>query len=366
MTRRLNNRDLMQAVAVIFDPIRGNMLTTRGVLHGMGFRRIDGITTIQALDRRLKDSDVSIMFIEAGDDSRNVAQLVQKIRLGETKANPFLPIIATLWTGNSENVASLMNAGCDDVLLRPFSVVKAKERVGAIIENRKRFVVTSDYVGPDRGIPKSGHANVDSFDVPNPLREIVTGEKIDPVEQNELIENARLRVNKERLAKLARRIAMAAEVTIQAKVAHGDDKGFVVDLLETSTELVKTAKRMGQDDIQDIASVLENVITKVAIGHSRVENATLARQLALAIYVAFAVDDGDAFRAELEQTMVMVRKRLENAKAREKRKRDLSRNIDINSINSQNAQNPAERDEVILGDDEDYVEVMVSKYNLLK
>ena len=37
------NLDLSEALAVVYDPIRGNMLTTRSVLHGMGFRRIDGI-----------------------------------------------------------------------------------------------------------------------------------------------------------------------------------------------------------------------------------------------------------------------------------------------------------------------------------
>lgn len=360
-------RDMAQAVAVIYDPIRGNMLTTRGVLHGMGFRRIDGITSFHALERRLKDVEVSILFIEASEEAKVIVELVQKIRLGETKANPFLPIIATLWTGSSETVASLMNSGCDDVLLRPFSVVRVKERVAAIIDNRKKFVVTSDYVGPDRGVPKSGHANVESFEVPNPLRNMVFGEQIDPVAQNELVEEARKRVNKERLAKLARRIAMAAEVTIQAKAGRGDERGFIVDLLETSTELVKTAKRMGQDDVQDIASVLENVIAKVAIGHSREENATLARQLAMAIYVAYAVDEGEVFKAELEKTMIMVRSRLENAKIREKRKRDLSNKLDVNLLTKTIVTSDGNTEiDVVFEDNEDFVEAVVSKYNLLR
>ncbi len=358
---------MAQAVAVIYDPIRGNMLTTRGVLHGMGFRRIDGITSFHALERRLKDVEVSILFIEASEEAKVIVELVQKIRLGETKANPFLPIIATLWTGSSETVASLMNSGCDDVLLRPFSVVRVKERVAAIIDNRKKFVVTSDYVGPDRGVPKSGHANVESFEVPNPLRNMVFGEQIDPVAQNELVEEARKRVNKERLAKLARRIAMAAEVTIQAKAGRGDERGFIVDLLETSTELVKTAKRMGQDDVQDIASVLENVIAKVAIGHSREENATLARQLAMAIYVAYAVDEGEVFKAELEKTMIMVRSRLENAKIREKRKRDLSNKLDVNLLTKTIVTSDGNTEiDVVFEDNEDFVEAVVSKYNLLR
>lgn len=366
----MENKDLSEVLAIIYDPVRGNMLTTRGVLHGMGFRRIDGITSFSALERRLKDVEVSVLFIEASEESKKIIDMVQAIRMGETKANPFLPIIATLWTGNGEAVAGLMNSGCDDVLLRPFSVVKVKERVKAIIDNRKKFVVTSDYVGPDRGDPSSGRGNVEPFEVPNPLKEVANGIHGDPVKQVEQVENAKKRVNKERLAKLARRIAMAAEVTIQAKQAANEETGFVTDLLETSAELVKTARRMGQDEIQDIAMVLENVVAKTAVGHNRAENAQLARQLALSIFVAYAADEGDDFKKDLDKTLEMVRSRLEKAKAREKRRRDLAKSMDFSgfddntSYKPDNAKTPPKN--INDNSNEDDGQYVLSKYNLLK
>ena len=50
---------------------------------------------------------------------------------------------------------------------------------------------------------------------------------------------------------------------------------------------------MGQDEIHDMAIVLENVVEKTAISSERAESAELARQLALAIYIAYAVDEGE-------------------------------------------------------------------------
>lgn len=312
------NRDLGEALAVIYDPIRGNMLTTRGVLHGMGFRRIDGITSIGQLERRIKENDIAVLFLEASEETKKVAELLQTIRMGEVKANPFLPIIATLWAGNGESVAGLMNAGADDVLLRPFSVVRAQERISALIDNRRGFVVTSDYVGPDRGKRSDDRQSVDAFAVPNALRAVVTGEVSDPVAQSEILENAKKRMNKERLAKLARRIAMAAEVTIQADADASDSKGFVVDLLETSAELVRTSRRMGLEEILDIAMVLENVVEKTTIDkQNRAENADLVRQLALAIFVTYATDEGEVFKRELDEVLKTVRTRLTKAKIRE-------------------------------------------------
>ena len=340
------NRDLGEALAVIYDPIRGNMLTTRGVLHGMGFRRIDGITSITQLERRIKENDIAVLFLEASEDTKKVSDLLQTIRMGEIKANPFLPIIATLWAGNGESVAGLMNAGADDVLLRPFSVVRAQERIGALIDNRRGFVVTSDYVGPDRGKRSDDCLNVEAFTVPNALRAVVTGEISDPVMQSEILENAKKRMNKERLAKLARRIAMAAEVTIQADADASDSKGFVVDLLETSAELVRTSRRMGLEEILDIAMVLENVVEKTTMDkNNRAENADLVRQLALAIFVTYATDEGEVFKKELDEVMATVRSRLTKAKIREANMKKLvTKNAKIKQSEIQGFLNPQSDD----------------------
>jgi hypothetical protein len=210
-------------------------------------------------------------------------------------------------------------------LLRPFSASQAWERIKSIILARKPFVVTSDYVGPDRG--RAGNAGMapDPFDPPNLLRDKVLGINLDPTQQGECLAKARRRVDQDRLAKLARRIAMAAEVTIQAQ-GRGDPKsGFVVDLLESSAELVRAAKRLDQDEVQDIASVLENVVARTASpGVERVENAQMTRELALALFVAYAADSSVEFKAELDATLVAVRARLAKAKDRARRRQTLT------------------------------------------
>jgi two-component system, OmpR family, phosphate regulon response regulator PhoB len=302
---------------LVFDPLRGNMLTTRAVLHGIGFRRIEGVLARVPLERRLKDQEVSLLMLEAGEDIPRAVNLVRAIRLGEIEANPFLPIIATLWNGFGDSVAELMNAGCDDVLLRPFSAARLQERARWLIGNRPPFVVTSDYVGPDRGNRTATGFSVEPFDVPNPLRDRALNQASDPVAQAAEIAAACHRVDRERIAKLARRIAMAAEVTIQAHATAHERTGFVIDLIETSAELVKAAKRLKQDDVQDIAAVLEGVAARTATpGPDRAENAQLTRQLALALYAAYAADESDRFQEDLDSTLSLVRARLDRVRER--------------------------------------------------
>jgi CheY-like chemotaxis protein len=321
----LDAQKLSEATALIYDPVRGNMLLTRSVLHGIGFRKIEGITSIRELNRRLKDVDITVLFVESTEQPRHVVELLRSHRLGELGINPFIPIIATLWAGQTDMIADLMNCGCDDVLLRPFSAAQTLERVKSIILARKSFVVTSDYVGPDRGKISARGMAPDLFDPPNILRDRVLGLNVDPLVQAQNLQAARRRVDQDRLAKLARRIAMAAEVTIQAQGRGDSNSGFVLDLLESAAELVRAARRLDQDEVQDIAMVLENVVARAAsVGSERVENAQLTRQLALALFVAYAAESGDEFRAELDRTLSEVRARLDKAKARVERRHSLA------------------------------------------
>jgi hypothetical protein len=287
------------------------MLLTRSVIHGLGFRRIDGMTCQKELTRKLRDADLSLLIIEATDQNDAVVKMIRAQRLGELGANPFIPIIATLWTGSTDHVADLMNVGCDDVLLRPFSSTQAAERVRSLLLARKQFVVTSDYVGPDRGLSSRNQMTPTTFVPPNFLRDRLVLPLYDTVEQQKRLSEARRQADQDRVAKLARRIAMAAEVVLQSQGRGDPNSGFVMDLLESATELERVVKRLSNEQLQDIASVLAQVADLTSKpGGDQIENANLTRQLALALFVAYGVEGGEAFRSELGKTLVKVRERL--------------------------------------------------------
>ena len=294
-------------------------------MHGIGFRRIEGMTCQRELTRRLKDPDIALLLVEATEQNDAIVKMMRALRLGELGSNPFIPIVATLWAGSTDHVADLMNVGCDDVLLRPFSTSQTLDRVRGLITARKQFVVTSDYVGPDRGRSSRNQMAPATFIPPNVLRDRVVLPNYDSVAQAKRLADARRKVDQDRLAKLARRIAMAAEVVIQSQGRGDPNAGFVMDLLESSSELVRAAKRLEIEEVQEIAIVLENVAARTsAVGPERVENANLTRQLALALYVAYAVEGGEAFRAELDKTLDKVRERLETASEKAKRRQALA------------------------------------------
>ena len=65
----------------------------------------------------------------------------------------------------------MVNSGADDLLLRPFSTALLGSRIEAHIERRKGFVITTDYVGPDRRKRRQARrSNAEMFDPPNSLK----------------------------------------------------------------------------------------------------------------------------------------------------------------------------------------------------
>jgi len=312
---------LADALTVIYDPVRPNLRTTRSVLNGSGFRRIEGFVDVPDFIRQLGDNDVTLIMIEVVGAEVDVPELIQSIRRGDKGRNPFVPIIATTWSGQTDLIAALMNAGADDVLLRPFSVSALNDRVRSIIFGRKDFVITSDYIGPDRGRVGNNALAPGQFKPPNPLRSrALAGETLDLMAEADALNTAKRRLGRDRVSRLARRVAMAAEVTIQAS-GEGSTSAYVEDMLNTCAELIRAARTAEAEEIDDLASVLDRTASRAAIpGPEQAEHARLTRELALALYLAYASEDAEAFQAELDATLMAVRVRLDKARERAQRR----------------------------------------------
>jgi hypothetical protein len=64
----------------------------------------------------------------------------------------------------------VVSSGADDLLLRPFSTTLLGQRIETHVDRRKGFVITTEYVGPDRRRDTSRATNVEMFDPPNSLK----------------------------------------------------------------------------------------------------------------------------------------------------------------------------------------------------
>lgn len=155
---------------LIFDPVAANRNATRAALYTLGFRRIDTVSTLDAFVDAIRRKPPDLALCEAQGANDVLCRTIQELRQGAAGFNPFIVIIVTAWEKSSAMVTRVINSGADDLLLRPFSTTLLGQRIESHVERRKGFVVTSDYVGPDRRKDMSRPSNVELFEPPNSLK----------------------------------------------------------------------------------------------------------------------------------------------------------------------------------------------------
>lgn len=98
-----------------------------------------------------QNSSPDILIVGA-DLDHDIFDFIRDIRHGKVGANPFL-LITTLVDGDQfDAVKKIMQAGTDDIIVRPVKEEQLLQRLRRVTVNRQAFVVTSDYLGPDRRV----------------------------------------------------------------------------------------------------------------------------------------------------------------------------------------------------------------------
>jgi DNA-binding response OmpR family regulator len=155
---------------LIYDPVPANRAATRAALYALGFRRTVNVSTVDAFVEAIQRNPPDIALCEADEGGEELCSTIQELRQGGACANPFIVIIVTSWDKSSALINRVVSSGADDLLLRPFSTAVLGSRIEAHIERRKGFVITTEYVGPDRRRDDARPGNADLFDPPNSLR----------------------------------------------------------------------------------------------------------------------------------------------------------------------------------------------------
>lgn len=156
---------------VIYDPVPSNRAATRSALYALGFRRTETVSTLEAFLESMQKSPPDIALCEAQGGAEDLCNAIQQLRHGTMGHNPFVVILVTAWEKNTQMINRVVSSGADDLLLRPFSTALLGQRIESHVERRKGFVVTSDYVGPDRRKDngRGPSTNIELFDPPNSL-----------------------------------------------------------------------------------------------------------------------------------------------------------------------------------------------------
>lgn len=164
MTTRLLNT----AQILIYDPVASNGNMTRTCLLTLGYRKVDLVMSLGALESRMQLSSPDLLLCEMGAEEGGVCRFIQSIRQGLAGESPFPVVIVTTWRPDGPTISEVLKSGADDLVARPISASVLEARIKAQIEHRKLFAITSDYIGPDRRSDPN-RTGTQCIAVPNPL-----------------------------------------------------------------------------------------------------------------------------------------------------------------------------------------------------
>ena len=150
-----------------------NPIVSKGlqnVLHHEGYQRPLDVASIERLLEILtkQSFDVIVTATEMGGDF--IPPLITRLRQGQMKHHPLPVVIELLVSSDGDYVRKVIDSGPDDLLQLPVAPGALLTRLNVLAEKRKPFVVTSDYVGPDRRqTNRAGTMPIPLIEVPNLL-----------------------------------------------------------------------------------------------------------------------------------------------------------------------------------------------------
>jgi len=214
----------------------------RKSLQEEGLLHCREIGELPALAEKIGQADPDLLLIQL-DDDWNSGELITRIRHGDTAANPFMVIIALLPAAVPALVGRVIEAGADDLLLPAWLGRLVMDRLDNFVHGRKPFLVTHDYVGPERrSFHREGEPPPATIEAPNPVQWLSAG-KDDRAAFRKKVAQALEAVNLGKIKSHGRQLRRVADqiVVAFAKGGHGAILPLAQSLLESADDLVRRA-----------------------------------------------------------------------------------------------------------------------------
>lgn len=206
--------DLTYVEAAIIDTQSNTLRLLRDVLARLGVKKVELYDSITAAQFLLSGGNPDLVLVDCdGPHEAEAFKFVRAYRNEPTTPNPYAALIVTTWQATQAQVIRMTNSGADDMMVKPVSPKQVMDRLGALIEGRRKFVVTADYVGPDRRKSPREGTQVPLIDPPNTLRMKATGEWTGP-ETRRLLAEANLLVAEQKRLRASIQIGFLIEFAI--------------------------------------------------------------------------------------------------------------------------------------------------------
>ena len=143
----------------------------RVALDNLGIREFKEANTFLAAHKACEEGDYHFLILNKEIEQNDSTFIHRDLRMGRLGRDPFVLTVMILSSREEPSIRAAMDSGPDDLLLIPFAPDQIMTRLKVLVERRKPFVVTHDYIGPDRrAASRPGATSASQVHMPNPAR----------------------------------------------------------------------------------------------------------------------------------------------------------------------------------------------------
>jgi DNA-binding response OmpR family regulator len=147
--------NLSKTVVMVFDPTPLGLAILTQILTGFGARKIHRCATIDEAKQVVADFEVDLMVIDAMAESGEGYDFVRWLRSSVPEPNRHTPVLLTTAHTKASDVANARDCGSHFIVAKPLAPIVVLERIIWIAKEGRAFVLSDEYVGPDRRFAKN-------------------------------------------------------------------------------------------------------------------------------------------------------------------------------------------------------------------
>ena len=249
-----------------------------------------------------------ILICDIGLEGGDTCAAIDAIRHHEMGRNPFLCILGITWNPTETEVDRAINSGIDLLVAAPMSPGQILNRLESLVRNRLPWVVTGDYVGPDRRKRLERAQNLPLMQVPNTLKEKTMG-TWDPQRLRSEIAHAISDVSARKIERQAADVTQLADMIVAQSALPGPTmvRAHMDRLYTLVVGLDRRSEQRGFGHISELCRACVGIVEKMRSSDGAVadKDMQLLKHLAMAIRTAMDPSSGaESIAHDIARTVI--------------------------------------------------------------
>jgi len=233
----------------------------RATLVDAGFTAVQSYSEFTAIKNAFGSGSPDVL-IAANTMDQQIIPMLKDLRYQRLGINPFLLVIL-LMDDDEEELKAGVNSGVDTIVMKPVSGKKVLDRISALAKNRQHFIVTNDYIGPERRKDPKRPSAIRQIPVLNTVERILDGEKLSQADVKRLVSDTLQDLKVARLDSHAFRLGFLSNQVVSAyrdDCVSDETTEQLKQMLVTVSEAAVMARELKVSEMADIIFELKDLI----------------------------------------------------------------------------------------------------------